>query len=229
MIRSYTSWTSALFLCPAPPETDLAKIRKYCQTRSLPACVTRSGSKPASAAARSPSPTALARSVATRIGQHQDGPGVDGDVVAGASRRDCGVAGCCRVVGVDIGTPRCLPPGGWQDELERFPPRVDQDHEVVIQQPRSVFGPVRVIGAVQVQRDGQGVVVRPVGGRHLGACGSEPAQLGCFCPGKETAAAEHRMCLAEGDKPPGEVLYLGVRLGPVKPGHLVVLAVGVVV
>src|SRR5208283_4659223 len=159
--------------------------------------------------------------------EHGDRAGVNGQLVACVQGGGGGGSG--GVVGVDRGLPGRPGAGGGDGEAEGLPPGVDQDEEVVIEQRRAVFGPVGVIGAVQVERDGQGVLVRPVGARHLGACGGEPLQFGCFCAGKETAAAEDRVGLAEGDEPFGVVLQLSVGLGPVEPGDLVVLAVGVVV
>ena len=125
--------------------------------------------------------------------------------------------------------PRRPLPGAGQHKLKRLPPGVHEDEEVVIEQRRAVSGTVGIIGSVQVESERQGARVRPVAIRHLRASGGEPAQFRRFGSGEETAAAEHRVLLAEGDEPAGEVLQLSVGLGPVDPGDLVVLAVSVVV
>ena len=113
--------------------------------------VPRGSPGPLARATFSPNPGSPGRwSVPERVGEHHDGPGADGDVITGGSRRGGGAAGCRRVVGVDLGPPGRLRPGGREDEVERLPPGVDQDEEVVVEQRRAVGGPVGVVGSVQV-------------------------------------------------------------------------------
>ena len=80
-------------------------------------------------------------SIWRRSQQHHDGAWTDGDMVAGLVI-GCGrPGGGCRVVGIELDLPCGLRPGFRKGELERFPPGVDQDQEVVVDQPGAVGRP----------------------------------------------------------------------------------------
>jgi len=80
------------------------------------------------------------------------------------------------------------------------------------------------LAPVEVDGDGPGVRVGPVGAVHWAACGSEPLQLGGFGADQETAATENGVGPPERDQVRGEVPQRGVGVRPVEPGDLVVLA-----
>jgi DNA-binding NarL/FixJ family response regulator len=107
-----------------------------------------------------------------RRAEHGDGAGADGALVLSAPGRFGRRAG--GVVGVDDAVPGHIGGAGGDGEVDRLPPRVDQDQEVVVDQRRAVGGPVGVVGSVQVQGQRQRPVVGPVRSGHLGAGRGEP-------------------------------------------------------
>lgn len=114
---------------------------------------------------------------------------------------------------------------------------VEAQQERVVQQPLTAGVAVGDAVAVEEHRDGLGEIGAPVLVGHLGAVGGEPgdvAQPVLAAPshrlaGEEPAPAEHRVLGAQRRHHPGEGQQVHVRVGPVDPGELVVLAVAVVV
>ena len=106
------------------------------------------------------------------------------------------------VVGVDLGLPFRVGPGGRQREAERLPPRVDHHQEVVVDHEGAVLGAIGVVRSVQVDGDGQRGRIRPVAIVHAGAGGREPLELGCLDARQEAPAAEYRVGAAERDQAP---------------------------
>src|SRR5271170_6803621 len=70
----------------------------------------------------------------TRVLEHDDRTGADGDVATGFDSEGCRVIWCRRVMSVDLDVPLRLRPGGGRAEAEGFPPGVHQDEEVVVDQ-----------------------------------------------------------------------------------------------
>ena len=93
-----------------------------------------------------------------RIAEHHDRARADGDVTASwdGQIRPGWERG---IVGIHLDLPFGGRPGGGEDEIERLPPGVHQDQEVVIEEERAIRGPVRVIGSVEVERESQGAGV----------------------------------------------------------------------
>ena len=105
--------------------------------------------------------------------------------------------------------------GRRDDELERLPPGVDQDEEVVVEQRGAVRGPVGVVGAVEVDGRAQRALASAQSASVIGrARRGVPAQFGGLGAGQEPAAAEDRVGPAQRDQPPGEGQQLGVDARP---------------
>jgi len=114
-------------------------------------------------------------------------------------------------------------------ERELIPVGVHQDEEIVVEQRRAVVGIVGRVGAVEVDRDRVHGGVGPLLLGHGLARAVVPAELGRLGAGEEPPAAEDRVLAAQREHPLHVAVQVVVRVRPVEPGDLVVLAVGVVV
>src|ERR1700677_787402 len=226
------------------PDYDLVRMSCFTAgyTGTLRACAEVSEYRyllPADRALLSPASQAaldlaIARGLPTRAAaggwsaQDGDGARAHGQAVAGM-RRCRGPSGHRWVVGVDLGLPGLAREDLRDAELQRLPPRVDQDQEVVVEERRAIRGRVWVVGPVQVdsQRERAGLIPVRLAHPHPGR--GEPAELVGLRSGEEAATAEHRMRLPELHQGPGELQQFDVDGRPVQPGDHVVLAVRVVV
>src|SRR5271165_1669501 len=82
---------------------------------------------------------------AERPAQDGDGSGSHADGATGRRRVRGGSGG--GIERVDFAVPGLARSGRWDGELQRFPPAVDQDEEVVVEERAAVGGPVGVVGA----------------------------------------------------------------------------------
>jgi MFS family permease len=88
------------------------------------------------------------------ITEHDDGTRADGNPTAHLDAQ-ARPGWDIRIVRVHLDPPFGRRPGGGDDEVEGLPPGVHQDQEVVIEEERAIRGPVRIVGSVEVERQGQ--------------------------------------------------------------------------
>src|SRR5690242_9315391 len=137
-------------------------------------------------------------------------------------------------VGVQDQLPAEAPLPFGKDELERLVVRVEHDVEAVVDDPLAALVHRGDRGSVQEDAERLREAGLPVLVRHLDSRRREPADVADVVPAdraplKPAAAAEHGVRVAQRDQMAGELEQLLVRVLPVVPRDLVVLAVRVVV
>jgi hypothetical protein len=93
---------------------------------------------------------------------------------------------------VSISVPALAGTRGRDREVERLPPAIDQEQELVVDHRAAAVREVRGIGSVEVEGDAAGLRIAPVGVRHRSSGRGEAQQLPRVLPDQESAPPEQR-------------------------------------